>query len=128
MVVDSSGSMSGSGQDILVLDADENVRKGADRLLREAGLTVTIMADSERAKDQIANRFFPVVLADLDTPTQNAGIELIKFVRERSPQTAVIVMSRRIGFDAVAPVFRAGATASSFSPSSSISTRISCAR
>ena len=99
-----------SGQEILVLDADENVRKGADRLLREAGLAVTILADMERAKDQIANRFFPVVLADLDTPTQNAAIDLIKFVRERSRQTAVIVMSRRIGFDAVAPVFRAGAT------------------
>lgn len=99
-----------SGQEILVLDADESVRKGADRLLREAGLAVTILSDMERAKDQIANRFFPVVLADLDTPTQNAAIELIKFVRERSRQTAVIVMSRRIGFDAIAPVFRAGAT------------------
>jgi DNA-binding NtrC family response regulator len=109
MIVDSPDSQSGSGQDILVLDADENVRKGADRLLREAGFAVTLMADSERAKDQIANRFFPVVLVDLDTPTQNAGIDLVKFVRERSPQTAVIVMSRRIGFDAVAPVFRAGA-------------------
>ncbi len=106
----SSDSQSATGQEILVLDADENVRKGADRLLREAGLTVTILADMERAKDQIANRFFPVVLADLDTPTQNAAIDLIKFVRERSRQTAVIVMSRRIGFDAVAPVFRAGAT------------------
>ena len=106
----SPDTQSESGQEILVLDADENVRKGADRLLREAGLTVTILADIERAKDQIANRFFPVVLVDLDTPTQNAAIDLIKFVRERSRQTAVIVMSRRIGFDAVAPVFRAGAT------------------
>lgn len=106
----SPDNQSASGQEILVLDADESVRKGADRLLREAGLTVTILADMERAKDQLANRFFPVVLADLDTPTQNAAIDLIKFVRERSRQTAVIVMSRRIGFDAVAPVFRAGAT------------------
>jgi DNA-binding NtrC family response regulator len=108
--VTSPDSQSESGQEILVLDADESVRKGADRLLREAGLSVTILADIERAKDQIANRFFPVVLADLDTPTQNAAIDLIKFVHERSRQTAVIVMSRRIGFDAVAPVFRAGAT------------------
>ena len=98
------------GQEILVLDADETVRKGVERLLREAGLGVTILSDIERAKDQVANRFFPVVLADLDTPTPDSGIELIRFVRERSPLTAVIVMSRRIGFDAVAPVFRAGAT------------------
>jgi DNA-binding NtrC family response regulator len=99
----------GSGQEVLVLDGDESVRKGAERLLREAGLTVTNLADIDRAKDQIANRFFPVVLADLDTPVQNAAIELIQFVRERSPLTAVVVMSRRIGFDAIAPVFRAGA-------------------
>ena len=102
-------TQSESGQEILVLDADENVRKGADRLLREAGLSVTALSDIERAKDQIANRFFPVVLADLDTPTQDAALDLIKFVRERSRQTAVIVMSRRIAFDAVAPIFRAGA-------------------
>jgi len=99
-----------SGQEILVLDADETVRKGVERLFREAGLGVTVLADIERAMDQLANRFFPVVLADLDTPKQDSGLELIKFVRERSPLTAVIVMSRRIGFDAVAPVFRAGAT------------------
>jgi DNA-binding response OmpR family regulator len=102
-------TQSESGQEILVLDADESVRKGADRLLREAGLSVTSLSDIERAKDQIANRFFPVVLADLDTPTQNAALDLIRFARERSRQTAVIVMSRRIAFDVVAPIFRAGA-------------------
>jgi len=107
--VTSPGNTVGSGQEVLVLDGDESVRKGAERLLREAGLTVTILADIERAKDQLANRFFPVVLTDLDTPVQNAALELIKFVRERSPLTAVVVMSRRIGFDAVAPIFRAGA-------------------
>jgi len=89
----------------LVLDADESVRKGVERLFHEAGLGVTVLADIERAKDQVANRFFPVVLADLDTPRQDSGIELVKFVRERSPLTAVVVMSRRIGFDAVARCF-----------------------
>ncbi len=92
-----------------MLEADETVRKGVERLLREAGLGVTLLADMERAKDQLTNRFFPVVLADLDTPKQDAAIDLVKFARERSPLTAVVVMSRRIGFDAVAPVFRAGA-------------------
>jgi DNA-binding NtrC family response regulator len=108
--VTSPGSQADSGQEVLVLDGDDSVRKGAERLFREAGLAVTMLADIERAKDQIANRFFPVVLADLDTPEPNAAIGLIKFVRERSPVTAVVVMSRRIGFDAIAPIFRAGAT------------------
>jgi len=105
-----SGNPADAGQEILVLDADETVRKGVERLFREAGLGVTILSDMDRAKDQITNRFFPVVLVDLDTPRTDSGIELIKFVRERSPLTAVIVMTRRIGFDAIAPVFRAGAT------------------
>jgi DNA-binding NtrC family response regulator len=108
--VGSPGNLADAGQEILVLDADETVRKGVERLFREAGLGVTILSDIERAKDQITNRFFPVVLADLDTPMTDSGIELVKFVRERSSLTAVIVMTRRIGFDAVAPVFRAGAT------------------
>jgi DNA-binding NtrC family response regulator len=109
-VVSSPDTQAGAGQEILVLDADETVRRGVERLLREAGLGVTVLGDIDRAKDQIANRFFPVVLVDLDTPKQDAGIELIRFAQERSPLTAVIVMSRRVGFDAVAPVFRAGAT------------------
>jgi DNA-binding NtrC family response regulator len=108
--VGSPDNQGGAGREILLLDADETVRKGVERLFKEAGLGVTVLSDIERAKDQIANRFFPVVLVDLDTPRQDSGIELINFVRERSPLTAVIVMSRRIGFDAVAPVFRAGAT------------------
>jgi DNA-binding NtrC family response regulator len=108
--VTASDSQPETGQEVLVLDADETVRKGAERLLREAGLAVTILSDIDRARDQITNRFFPVILVDLDTPKLNSGIELIKFVRERSALTAVIVMSRRIGFDAIAPVFRAGAT------------------
>jgi DNA-binding NtrC family response regulator len=108
--VTSSDGQAGSGQEVLVLDADEGVRKGAARLLCEAGLTVTVLSDIDRAKDQIANRFFPVVLADLDTPVQNAAIGLVQFVRDRSPLTSVVVMSRRVGFDAIAPIFRAGAT------------------
>jgi len=98
-----------AGQDVLVLDMDESVRKGADRLLREAGFTVTLLSDIDRAKDQIANRYFPVVLADLDTPSPDAAIGLLQYVRERSPLTSVVVMSRRVDYDAVAPVFRAGA-------------------
>ena len=98
-----------AGQDVLVLDLDESVRKGADRLLREAGFSVTSLSDIDRAKDQIVNRYFPVILVDLDTPTPNAALALIDYVRERSPLTSVVVMSRRADYDSIAPAFRAGA-------------------
>ena len=98
-----------SAQEVLVLDAEVNVLKGVESVLLEAGLTVTALVLPERARDQILNRFFSVVLCDLDTPSLDGAIDFIRFVRDKSPLTVVIAMSRRTSFDVVAPAFRAGA-------------------
>lgn len=98
-----------SGQEILIVDSDRSVLKGLERLLTGAGLTVTTLTDTARARDQVEKRFIPVVLCDLDTPEPGAGVDLVKFAREKSPLTAVIVMSAKKSFEAVAPAFRAGA-------------------
>jgi DNA-binding NtrC family response regulator len=94
---------------VLVVDSDRSVLKGLERLLTSAGLTVTTLTDAARARDQVEKRFIPVVLADLDTPEPGAGIELVKFAREKSPLTAVIVMTAKKSFEVIAPAFRAGA-------------------
>jgi DNA-binding NtrC family response regulator len=70
---------------------------------------VTTLCSLDRARDQILNRFVNVFLCDLETPDQATAIEFIRFVREKSPQTAVIAMSRRVNFESIAPAFRAGA-------------------
>jgi DNA-binding NtrC family response regulator len=80
-----------------------------EKVLKDAGLTVTALSDPARARDQVEKRFIPVALCDLDTPTQGAGIELVKFAHEKSPLTAVILMTARKSFDAVAAAFRSGA-------------------
>jgi DNA-binding NtrC family response regulator len=98
-----------SAQEVLVLDAEIGVLKAAESVLREAGLSVTALASIESARDQVLNRFFLVVLCDLDTPSLEGAIDFIRFVRDRSPLTAVIAMSRRTSFDVVASAFRAGA-------------------
>jgi DNA-binding NtrC family response regulator len=98
-----------SAQEVLVLDAEVNVLRAVESVLLEAGLTVTALVSPERASDQVVNRFFSVVLCDLDTPSLDGAIEFIRFVRDKSPLTAVIAMSRRTTFDVVAPAFRAGA-------------------
>ena len=98
-----------SAQEVLVLDAEVNVLRAVESVLLEAGLTVTALASPERAFDQVLNRFFSVVLCDLDTPSLDGAIEFIRFVRDKSPLTTVIAMSRRTSFDVVAPAFRAGA-------------------
>lgn len=92
------------------MDGDKAVLKGLERLFTEAGFPVSTFTDPARARDQIANRFVPIVVCDLDTPEPGAGIELVKFVRDKSPLSSVIVLTGRKAFDAVASAFRAGAT------------------
>ena len=99
-----------TGQEILIVDQDERVRRGLDKLLRDMGFLVTAVSDPERARDQLANKFFPVALIDLDTPSPAAGLELLRFAKERAPVTEVIMLSVERSFDAAALGFRAGAT------------------
>jgi DNA-binding NtrC family response regulator len=96
-------------EDILIMDGNQTVLQGLERVLRDVGLGVTALTDPDRARDQLAHRFFPVVLIDLDTPRPLGGLELLRFCQQHSPLTAVIVMTPRRSFDAVATAFRAGA-------------------
>lgn len=99
-----------AARDVLLLEGDREVVRGLEAVLTEAGLRLTAVADIEVARDQITNRFFAVVMFDLDIPRPLAGLELLAFVKQASPQTATIVLSPRRSFEAVASAFRAGAT------------------
>src|SRR5260221_7664219 len=98
-----------AGQEVLVVDADEQVIKGLDRLLTRVGLVVTGTPDPVRARDQLLNKFYAVALIDADTPTPGAGIELLQFARDKAPLTSVIVMSARKSYETSVRAFRAGA-------------------
>ncbi len=98
-----------AGEEVLLVDADPGALRGVTKLFEEAGLTVTAVSDPVRARDQLTNRFFQVVVIDLDTPTTDAGIELVQFARKEAPLTVPIVMTVRTDFAAVAGAFRAGA-------------------
>jgi DNA-binding NtrC family response regulator len=96
-------------EDILIMDGNETVLHGLERVLRDAGLSVTAIPDPDRARDQLAHRFFAVVLVDLDTPRPLGGLDLLRFTKQHAPLTPVIVMTPRRSFEAVASAFRAGA-------------------
>ncbi|HVV50701.1 MAG TPA: response regulator, partial [Polyangia bacterium] len=98
-----------AGQEILVVDADEQVVKGLDRLLTKVGLIVTGTHDPVRARDQLLNKFYAVALVDADTPTPGGGIELLQFARDKSPLTSVVVMTARKSYETAVRAFRAGA-------------------
>jgi len=92
-----------------VVDADEQVVKGLDRLLSRVGLIVTGTPDPVRARDQLLNKFFAVALIDADTPTPGGGLELLSFAKDKSPLTSVIIMSGRKSYEMSVRSFRGGA-------------------
>jgi DNA-binding NtrC family response regulator len=98
-----------AGQEVLVVDADDQVVKGLDRLLTRVGMIVTGTHDPVRARDQLLNKFFAVALVDADTPTPGGGIELLQFARDKSPLTSVVIMTARKSYETAVKAFRAGA-------------------
>jgi DNA-binding NtrC family response regulator len=98
-----------AGQEILVVDADDQVVRGLDKLLTRVGLIVTGTHDPVRARDQLLNKFFAVALVDADTPTPGGGIELLQFARDKSPLTSVVIMTARKSYETAVKAFRAGA-------------------
>jgi DNA-binding NtrC family response regulator len=108
-MTDAPEASAAAGQEVLVVDGDEQVVKGLDRLLTRVGLIVTGTPDPVRARDQLLNKFYAVALIDADTPTPGAGIELLQFARDKAPLTSVIVMSSRKSYEIAVKAFRAGA-------------------
>src|SRR5262245_38907957 len=98
-----------AGQEVLVVDADDQVVKGLDKLLTRVGLIVTGTHDPIRARDQLLNKFYSIALVDADTPTPGGGIELLQFARDKSPLTSVVIMTARKSYETAVKAFRAGA-------------------
>ena len=79
-------------QRILIADDDESLRKVAAFHLREEGHDVAIAADGIEGLQQLERSRFDLVVTDLKMPNMG-GLELLKWVKERSPATQVIVMT-----------------------------------
>jgi DNA-binding NtrC family response regulator len=105
----SSASDLAAGSEILILDSDANVRVGLEKLLGEVGLVVTSVGDVGDAGRLLSEKFFAVVVVDLDTPSPGAGLALVSEVKERSPASAVIVLAARKVFESAVRAFRGGA-------------------
>ena len=95
-----------AGQEVLVVDRDANIVKGMPVVLGALGVVVTATADDVRARDLVVNKFFTAALVDVDTPNPGAGLELLRFIREKAPLTSVILMTSRKSFDVAVLGFR----------------------
>ena len=97
------------GLEILVVDADPEVRSELKKLLESQGLVPTCTDSPAEATRLLREKFFAVLVCDLDTPEPGKGLELVRQAAELSPPTSVVVLTARKAYDAAVAAFRAGA-------------------
>ena len=95
---------------VLVVDDEPGHRDMLGILFRREGFDVTMAPGFARGRDAIARGADPyaVVLTDLLMP-DGSGMDLLSFVKQRSPRTEVIVMTAHGGIETAIEAMRRGA-------------------
>ena len=81
-----------TGQSILVVDDERNIRRSLEMILTGEGYEVICVPSGQDALDAIKTEIPHVVLLDIVIPGMN-GIEVLKSVRDSQPDLAVIMIS-----------------------------------
>ncbi len=77
---------------VLITDDDPSIRQTMETIVRQAGMKSIAVATGEEALKTIAQCSIDVMLLDVQLPGIN-GLEVLKQVRERSPDVGVIMLS-----------------------------------
>ena len=77
---------------ILVMEDEEIVARGLEMVLEEEGYDVDLAFTGAGALETFSNSDFDLVIADLRLPDSD-GLEIIKIVKERRPETEVVVIT-----------------------------------
>jgi DNA-binding NtrC family response regulator len=93
---------------ILVVDDEPSIRSQLEEDLRDAGYETQSAADGRAAADLVLQDSFDLCLSDIRMPAMG-GIELLKRLRETSPETMVILMTAHGELDSAIEALRLGA-------------------
>ncbi len=94
--------------EVLIVDDEHTIRESCAALLRQGGYKVSLAASGSEAVQLIRRKEFQIVLADLYMKGIS-GMELLREVQERWPDTVTIVMTGKPSVDSSIEAFRAGA-------------------
>ena len=97
-----------SSPSILVAEDQDSARESLVELLRGEAFDVSEAADGRQAIDVVDKRDLDLVLTDLMMPGAD-GIQVMKHVREVSPQTLVIIMTAHATVDTALEAIHLGA-------------------
>ncbi len=98
-----------TGDELLIVDSVKAHREGMRTLFEDAGYVCTAVGTVADARERIERKFFPAALIDLDVERPGAGIDLVRFIHERSRPTGVVLLSGRRSFEGAVEAFRLGA-------------------
>ncbi len=101
----SSGSAAGS---ILVIDDEGGIRESLEVLLSLEGYSIKTASDGEQGLRMLEMESFDLVLLDLALPGQS-GLDLLPQIKERQPETPVIMITAYGTVENVVDAIRAGA-------------------
>ena len=88
--------MDDTGGPLLIVEDNELVRDMCTTVLRESGRSVVATGDSDDALRLLDEGGFRVVVTDLSLPGSISGLELVRELRSRYPDVAVIVTTGRL--------------------------------
>jgi len=77
---------------VLVVDDDSLMREFLDETLRRADYSVDLACTGDEALEKIKSTEYDVILSDIRMPKMS-GMELLKAVRENSPQSKIMLMT-----------------------------------
>lgn len=93
---------------ILIAEDEDGVRESLAEVLREEGYNVTAVGDGSEAIGTLGDHEFDIVLSDLRMPGAD-GLEVLRRVRELSPQTLVLIMTAHATVETAVEALRRGA-------------------
>jgi DNA-binding NtrC family response regulator len=78
--------------EILILDDEPIVGDRLKPALEKCGYTVDTLTDSQEAIDRCAQKRYDILITDLKM-SGPSGLDVLRFVKEQSPGTSVIVIT-----------------------------------
>jgi DNA-binding response OmpR family regulator len=112
---------------ILVVDDEGAIRYSISKTLQRVGYQVSAAASGEEALEMLAEQTFDVVLTDIRMPGLT-GVELLAKIKEKAPDSIVILMTGYASLGTAVESLRLGAHDYLIKPSSSQDIRQSVAR
>src|SRR5215212_11450233 len=99
---------SGDSRRILIVDDDVAIRTSLAEAVSEWAAEVRVAADSTEALARVAERAPDLVLSDVRMPG-GSGVDLLELLRERAPETDVVLMTAYEDMTTIVRAMREGA-------------------